>query len=102
MVEIPRRQLVRVSGELTAVPELSPLPPPAVKQGPGCDLAGGCYSNRQLEGMLGRALDWGGRMADQLGIIRDLMTEALQPEGNTHGEDRAAPVPGRGEPGEDH
>lgn len=99
---MPRRQLVRVSGELTAVPDLSPAPAPAVPAGPNCDRAGGCFSNRQLESMLTLALDWGGRMADQLVSIRGLMSEALQPtEGNTHDQDRAAPVPGRGAQPED-
>lgn len=77
---MPRRQLVRVSGELTAIPALPPAPAPAVPAGPTCDRAGGCFSNRQLESMLTLALDWGGRMADQLTTIRALMAEALQPE----------------------
>ena len=101
VVEVPRRQLVRVSGELTNVPDLPPAPTPAVPAGPSCDRGGGCFSNRQLESMLTLALDWGGRMADQLVTIRDLMSESLQPKGNTHDQDRAAPVPGRGAQPED-
>lgn len=81
IVEVPRRQLVQVSGTQTEVPPLPPLPAPTIPQGPGCERVGGCFSNRQLEGMLTHALDWGGRMADQLRTIRALMTEALQPEG---------------------
>ena len=71
---------MQVTGTMTEVPTLAPLPAPAVPQGPGCERAGGCFSNRQLESMLTAALDWGGRMADQLTTIRALMAEALQPE----------------------
>lgn len=88
---MPRRQLVRVSGELTAKPVLAQAPMPAVPFGASCDRPQGCYSNRQLETMLTTALDWGGRMADQLDIIRGLMAEALK--GNTDAHDPAA-VPG--------
>lgn len=88
---MPRRQLVQVAGSLTAVPTLAEAPAPAVKPGPGCDRPKGCYSNRQLEAMLTTALDWGGRMADQLDTIRGLMAESLQ--GNTDAHD-PAPVPG--------
>lgn len=94
MVEVPRRQLVEVSGELTNVPQLAEAPAPAVPYGPTCDRKAGCYSNKQLEGMLNTALSWGGKMADSLRSIRALMTEALQPKGNTD-EAGAAAVPGQ-------
>lgn len=80
MVEVPRRQLVQVSGELTAIPDLGAPPSPAIPAGPLCDRPNGCYSNQQLEGMLGTALRWGGKMADSLTTIRGLMTEALNPK----------------------
>lgn len=86
IVEVPRRQLVQVSGELTAVPALRSAPAPAIPAGPNCTRAAGCYSNRQLEAMLTQALDWGGRMADQLGTIRRLMQQALQPSTTEQGE----------------
>ena len=62
LVEVPRRQLVRVSGELTAVPALTPAPVPATPYGPNCTRRAGCYSNRQLEAMLNSALGWGETM----------------------------------------
>ena len=89
LVEVPRRQLVRVSGELTAVPTLTPAPVPATPYGPNCTRRGGCYSNRQLEAMLNSALGWGEKMADSLHTIRGLMSEALNPKGN---DDEAGPT----------
>lgn len=71
IVEAAREQLVPISATLTDVPELPPLPPPAVSYGTdGCDRALGCYSSRQLESALGAALDWGQRSADNLRAIR--------------------------------
>ena len=89
VVEVPRRQLVRVSGELTAVPALQQAPTPAVAYGPSCSRPAGCYSNRQLEAMLNTALAWGEKMADSLHTIRGLMSEALNPKGN---DDEAGPT----------
>ena len=81
---MPRRQLVRVSDELTEVPPLAAAPAPAVPKGPNCSRAAGCYSNRQLETMLGIALAWGQGLADNLDEIRRVMSEALaQPEGES-------------------
>ena len=91
LVEVPRRQLVRVSGELTAVPALTPAPVPATPYGPNCTRRAGCYSNRQLEAMLNSALGWGEKMADSLHSIRGLMIEALNPKGN---DDEAGPTAG--------
>ncbi len=89
LVEVPRRQLVRVSGEMTAVPALTPAPVPATPYGPNCTRRAGCYSNRQLEAMLNSALGWGEKMADSLHSIRGLMIEALNPKGN---DDEAGPT----------
>ena len=89
LVEVPRRQLVRVSGEMTAVPALTPAPVPATPYGPNCTRRAGCYSNRQLEAMLNSALGWGEKMADSLHTIRGLMSEALNPKGN---DDEAGPT----------
>lgn len=88
-MEVPRRQLVRVSGELTAVPALPDAPVPAVPFGPACERKAGCYSNRQLEAMLNAATGWGMKMADSLHTIRGLMSEALNPKGN---DDEAGPT----------
>lgn len=92
VVEVPRRQLVQVSGEMTAVPRLKSAPSPAVPAtDPACGRAAGCFSGRQLESMLTTALDWGQGMADQLEAIRRLMQDTLT-KGTTD-EKPAAPVP---------
>lgn len=94
VVEVPRRQLVRVSEELTAVSPLPPEPSPAIPAGPGCDRPAGCFSGRQLETMLGIALADRSRLVENLGAIRRLMSEALT-KGNPD-EAYPAAVPGRG------
>lgn len=93
VVEVPRRQLVRVSGEMTSVPRLAPAPRPAVTPAtdPACDRPTGCFSGRQLESMLTTALAWGQGMADQLEAIRRLMQDTLT-KGTTDETD-PAPVP---------
>jgi len=92
VVEVPRRQLVQVSGEMTAVPPLKSAPRPAIPaNSPGCDRPAGCFNGRQLESMLTTALAWGQGMADQLEAIRRLMHDTLT-KGTTD-ENRPAPVP---------
>lgn len=96
VVEVPRRQLVLVSEALTHVDPLPPAPEPAIPFGSACSDRGGCYSNRQLETLLGVALADRGRLADNLAAIRRLMSEALNTaKGNPDEADPAA-VPGRG------
>ena len=79
VVEVPRQQLVAVSGELTAPVPMPAAPKPAYPSGPDCARPAGCYSNAQLDDMLSTALSVIGTYVDRLGSIRQLMNEALKP-----------------------
>ena len=81
LVEKPVQQLVGIPPWMTNVSPL-PFPPlPAVPYGPDCQRPAGCYSNRQLEGLLSSALTWGGDSADKLRAIRQASDQATQPTG---------------------
>lgn len=81
MVEAAKRQLVPISATLTEVPQLAPLPVPAIRYNPpACTRMQGCYSNEQLDAALTAALDWGGRSADNLRAIRAAGEAATQQE----------------------
>lgn len=81
LIEVEKQRLVAVDRALTEVPPLRPAPAPEVPAGPGCSRRLGCYSGRQLEGMLTEALEWGRQMADKLRAIERLGDEAERSEG---------------------
>lgn len=79
MVEVARQQLVPISATLTTVPDLPPLPMPAIPAGEqNCTRVAGCYSSQQLEAALATALDWGAKSADNLRAIRRAGEDAIK------------------------
>ncbi len=79
VVEAAKQQLVPISSTLTEIPALQPPPTPSVPYGPNCSRPTGCYSNQQLESLLSAALDWGGKLTDNLRAIRRAGELALKP-----------------------
>lgn len=80
LVEKPVQQLVGIPVDMTNVTPLPFPPPPAIPYGEqACQRPAGCYSNKQLEGLLSSALTWGEGLAEQLLAIRRASDLATQP-----------------------